>query len=195
MTKAKTTRTTKTAAAADTDIARKIWLAGVGAYGRMYTETQGAVEKLASGANEAFDQLVAKGEEVEDKVRETISKSPQGGRVVSLVNNATSQVQSFRAGQRAALDARIDKVRKTVSDTLAPLNIGALSLAMDKLSTQVEELTREVAALKTAKAAAPQPVKVEPVAAVAAVAKTPTVKKAEPAKKAAPKAKAKTAKA
>ena len=44
-------KTAKTAAttpvAHDPDIARKIWLAGVGAYGRMSAETQGAVEKLA----------------------------------------------------------------------------------------------------------------------------------------------------
>lgn len=149
---AKARKTTETVAA-DTDIARKIWLAGVGAYGRMYTETQDAVEKLATGANEAFDQLVAKGEEVEDKVRETITKSPRGDRVVSLVGNATSQVKAFRAEQRAALEARIDKVRKTVSDTLAPLNIGALGHAMDKLAAQIEQLTHEVAALKAEKVA------------------------------------------
>ena len=152
MAKARKTKET-VEVAVDTDIARKIWLAGVGAYGRMYTETQGAVEKLATGANEAFDQLVAKGEEVEDKVRETIAKSPRGDRVVSLVGNATDQVKAFRAEQRAALEARIGKVRKTVSETLAPLNIGALGHAMEKLTAQVEQLTQEVAALKAEKAA------------------------------------------
>ena len=146
----KTAKTTKTPAV-DTDIARKIWLAGVGAYGRMYSETQGAVEKLASSANEAFDQLVIKGEEVEDKVRDAIAKSPQGEKVVSIVGAATTKVQSYRDEQRAALEARIGKVRKSLGETLAPLNIGALALAVDKLSAQVETLTDEVAALKTEK--------------------------------------------
>lgn len=163
----KTTETVETTV--DTDIARKIWLAGVGAYGRMYTETQGAVEKLATGANEAFDQLVAKGEEVEDKVRETIAKSPRGDRVVSLVGTATDQVRAFRAEQRAALEARIGKVRKTVSETLAPLNIGVLGQAMEKLTAQVEQLTVEVAALKAEKApAAEKPAKTKAVDAVEA---------------------------
>ncbi len=154
----KTTKTAKKIETVDTDIARKIWLAGVGAYGRMFTETQGAVEKLATGANEAFDQLVAKGEEVEDKVRDAIAKSPQGEKVVSLVETAASKVQSYREERRAALDARIGKVRKTVADTLAPLNMGALAQAVEKLSAQVEVLSGEVAALKAQKAK-PAPVK------------------------------------
>ena len=154
-----------TPVAHDTDMARKIWLAGVGAYGRMIAETQGAVEKLAHDTNEAFDQLVAKGEEVEDKVRDTIAKTPQGERVVSLVETA----KTFRAEQRAALEARIGKVRKTVADTLSPLNIGALAQAVEKLSTQVEELTHEVTALKAEKVAA------APKATRAAKAATDTV--------------------
>ena len=149
----KTAKTTKTPAV-DIDIARKIWLAGVGAYGRMFTETQGAVEKLASSANEAFDQLVIKGEEVEDTVRESIAKSPQGEKVVSMVEAATSKVQSYRDEQRAVLEARIGEVRKKLGDTLAPLNIGALAQAVEKLSAQVETLTEEVAALKVEKAKA-----------------------------------------
>jgi poly(hydroxyalkanoate) granule-associated protein len=149
----KATKAAKKTETNDTDIARKIWLAGVGAYGRMFTETQDAVEKLATGANEAFDQLVAKGEEVEDKVRETITKSPQGGKVVSLVETATAKVQSYREERRAALEERIGKVRKSVTETLAPLNMGALAQAVEKLSTQVETLTEEVASLKTEKKA------------------------------------------
>ena len=149
----KTAKAAKTAKTnVDTDIARKIWLAGVGAYGRMYAETQGAVGKLATSANEAFDQLVAKGEEVEDTVRDAITKSPQGEKVVKMVGDATSKVQSYRDEQRAALEARIGKVRKTVADTLAPLNMAALAHAVEKLSAQVETLTDEVAALKAEKA-------------------------------------------
>ena len=146
---AKTAAKTSTA---DTDIARKIWLAGVGAYGRMFTETQGAVEKLAAGANEAFDQLVARGEQVEDAVRDTIAKSPQGEKVVSMVGTATAKAQVFRDEQRAALDLRIDRVRKTVAETLAPVNLAALAQAVEKLATQVESLTEEVTALKAEKA-------------------------------------------
>jgi hypothetical protein len=71
-----------------------------------------------------------------------------------MVGAATSKVQSYRDEQRAVLEARIGKVRKTLGETLAPLNIGALAQAVEKLSTQVETLTDEVAALKLEKAKA-----------------------------------------
>lgn len=141
--------TTDKPATVDADLARKIWLAGVGAYGRIYAETQGAVEKLAHGANEAFDQLVVKGEEIEDKVRASIAKTPQGERVTSLMD----QAKSFRQERRAALETRIDQVRKTVTETLSPLNIGALAASVEKLTEKVEALTEEVSALKAEKAA------------------------------------------
>jgi len=136
----------------DTDIARKIWLAGVGAYGRIYTETQGAVEKLAATANETFDELVAKGEEMEDKVRKTLAKSPQIEKVTHAVEEATAKAQSFSAEQRTALEARLEKVRETVTETLAPWNLPAVGQALEKLTAQVEALTAEVAALKSEKA-------------------------------------------
>ncbi len=131
------------------DIARKIWLAGVGAYGRVFAETQGALEKLAGTANETFDQLVATGEKTEDAVRARIAKS--GGEVEKIIGTVSKQVKGLREG-RIALDARIGQVRKSVSDTLAPFNVGALAKSVERLSTRVETLSAEVARLKGAKA-------------------------------------------
>ena len=151
MTNTKTEDSAKTAP--DFDIARKIWLAGVGAYGRIYAETQGAVGKLASTANETFDELVAKGEEMEEKVRSSLSKSPQAEKVAQAVETATAKAQTFTAEQRANLEARLDKVRETVTETLAPWNLPAIGTALEKLTAQVEALTHEVAALKADKPA------------------------------------------
>ena len=132
------------------DIARKIWLAGVGAYGRVFTETQGALEKLAGSASETFDQLVASGEKAEDAVRARIAKSGPG--IERIIGTVSKQVQELREGRAMALDARIGHVRKTVSDTLAPFNVAALAKSVDKLSAQVETLNDEVARLKGTKA-------------------------------------------
>ena len=44
------------------EFARKIWLAGLGAYGKSVDEAQGRYEKISSEANKLFDDLVAKGE-------------------------------------------------------------------------------------------------------------------------------------
>jgi poly(hydroxyalkanoate) granule-associated protein len=140
---------------ADLDIARKIWLAGVGAYGRILHETQGAVEKFASTANETFDELVARGEEVEDKVRKSLAKSPQVEKVTQAVESATTKLTSYTEEQRAALETRLEKVRETVAETLAPWNLPAVGQALEKLTAQVEALTQEVSALKAEKTAAP----------------------------------------
>ena len=151
MAAAKKTKTDKKPAAetgADLDIARKIWLAGVGAYGRAFTEAAAGAEKLAQGATEAFDQLVAKGEVIEDEVRDRIAKAPAGKKVVTLVGDLTKQSKE----RRAVLEERIGKVRKSLTETFAPYNLAALGEAVQALTAQVEALTGEVAALKAEKA-------------------------------------------
>lgn len=113
------------------DIARKIRLAGVGAYDRIYAETHGVVEKLASTASETFEELVAKGEEVEDRVRKNLAGSPQIDKMSQAMESATAKAQSFTAEQRATLEARLAKVRETVSETLAPWNLPAIGQALE----------------------------------------------------------------
>ena len=130
------------------DIARKIWLAGVGAYDRISAEAQGVVEKLASGAGETFDELVARGEEVEERVRQSLARSPRAEKVGQAMESAAAKA----AEQRSALEARMAKVRETVSETLAPWNVPSLSQALEKLSAQVDALGQEVAALRAEKA-------------------------------------------
>lgn len=145
----------------DGDIARKIWLAGVGAYGQAYDQAQDAADKFAKSANQTFDELVAKGEKIEDTVRASISKAPAGKRVATLVEEASKK----SAERRAAFDARLDTVKKSLGDTFAPFNLNALGQAVEQLTKQVEALTAEVAELKAEKAtkklAAPKAAKVD----------------------------------
>ena len=99
--------TKKTKAVVDTDIARKIWLAGVGAYGRVLSETQDMVGKLAGSANETFDQLVARGEEIEDTVRARIAQTNASERVVSLVDTVRTLIGGMSPGEVAMLRAHL----------------------------------------------------------------------------------------
>ncbi|MEO1251916.1 MAG: phasin family protein [Pseudomonadota bacterium] len=50
------------------DMARKIWLAGVGAYGRAFSEAQESIAKVSDETTRLFDDLVERGEEIEDAV-------------------------------------------------------------------------------------------------------------------------------
>ncbi len=50
------------------DMARKIWLAGIGAYGRAFSEAQESLAKVSEDTTKVFEDLVARGEEIEDTV-------------------------------------------------------------------------------------------------------------------------------
>jgi len=49
----------------NTDTARRIWLAGIGAYGRAFTEAQEALKDVTGKGSDVFDELVQKGEMLE----------------------------------------------------------------------------------------------------------------------------------
>lgn len=50
------------------DMARKIWLAGIGAYGRAFSEAQESLAKVSGDTTKLFEDLVERGEEIEDTV-------------------------------------------------------------------------------------------------------------------------------
>ena len=54
------------------DFARKIWLAGLGAYGKSYEEIQGKIESV--DVSKVFEDLVAKGEKLETEAKDKIKE-------------------------------------------------------------------------------------------------------------------------
>lgn len=82
------------------DTARKIWLAGIGAYGRAFSEAQGKVAKLTGESTRAFEELVAKGEAIEKKVEE------RGRKVAAQIAPAAH-----------TLDERIKRMRERILHT------------------------------------------------------------------------------
>lgn len=140
------------AAQENIDLARKIWLAGVGAYGRAYDLAQDQLEKVAGSASDMFDHLVARGEQLEDTVRETLAKNEAAHKVGEVVE----KVQAFSAERQAVLEQRIETVRKVIGDTLAPVAamnpLAKKHASTDELLARIEALTAEVEALKASKA-------------------------------------------
>lgn len=129
------------------DVARKIWLAGVGAYGRMFGEAQDRIGKGVGAANELFEQLVARGEVLEDAVRERLEASEATQKVAGVIG----RIQDYRTEQRAALKTRVAALRKAVDHTMAMNPVA--------LAKQVEELTARVAQLEANKPAHRAPAK------------------------------------
>jgi hypothetical protein len=135
------------------EVARRIWLAGVGAYGRMFEEAQDRVTKAAGSANDLFDQLVARGEILEGAVRERISSTDAAQKVAGAVD----KLSDFRDAQRSALRSRIETVRKAVDQAVTPFNPLAIGRALSDLEARVARLEADKAPARPRRAAAAKP--------------------------------------
>ena len=105
-----------------TDPARRIWLAGIGAYGRAFTEAQEALKDVTGKSSEVFEDLVQKGtmieKVVEVKGKNMIDKASvpsldiderikaMRARLSRGNNDDTSDIEE----RLAAVEAKLDKV-------------------------------------------------------------------------------------
>jgi len=106
------------------DFAYKIWLAGLGAYGKGYDEAKGRFEELNTDASKVFDDLVAKGEELEAEAKNMFKEKTD-----ELTEKA---------------DSRVAKVRESLgmNTTDADDKIDELSAKIDALTEIVEKLSK-----------------------------------------------------
>ena len=199
------------------DVAHKIWLAGVGAYGKAYDVAADGVGKVSGQSGVLFEDLVKRGEEIEGDVRARLSSnsavskmteqmskvaeqaskvaeqaSKVRGRVVEVTEDATEAVSKFQEEQRERLEARMERMR----DALGLKKFSLKAKKSEKLHSKLDDLEEQVADLKANAAGADDKVKarVERLSAeIAGVGSKPKkAKKAKVAKKAAPKAKTAT---
>ncbi|MEP3654001.1 MAG: phasin family protein [Litorimonas sp.] len=112
----------------DKDTIRKIWLAGIGAYGRAVTEAKGAVDTLAGKGSEVFDELVQKGE-----MLETVGKYKAN----ELVGKGKAAVEDITPDFE--IDDRIAKMRARLS--------GAAEKRDDRLAARVDQLEAKLDAI------------------------------------------------
>lgn len=101
------------------EFARKIWLAGLGAYGKSVDEAQGRYEKLSADASKMFEDLVTKGESIE-------------GDAKTKVKEATSEVETRVADVRRKLGLDADPADQKIEELSA--KVDALTEAVAKLA-------------------------------------------------------------
>lgn len=111
------------AAGRTSDAARRIWLAGVGAYGRAFTEAQGSLAKVTEDTSRLFEELVAKGEAIEGAVE---------ARGRELVKQA--------ALPAASLDDRMRRMRERLKLGDAPdeTRVGALEARLAAIEAKLD---------------------------------------------------------
>jgi polyhydroxyalkanoate synthesis regulator phasin len=125
------------------DTARRIWLAGVGAYGRAFTEAQEAIKDVGGGTSRVFDDLVQKGEMIEMAVSAKGKDLMDKARVPDL--NMDERIAKMRSrlmrGEEVAADMSDFDARLTAVE-------GKLDRILDILETQ-KAPARKPAAKKT----------------------------------------------
>ena len=122
----------KEKAATAEDMARKVGLAGLGAYGKGYEEGKGRFEALSTDSNKLFDELVVKGEKLETEGK---------GRVEEVKTKVAAKTE---------IETRIETVRTKLgfNNTDSDKKIEDLSDKIDALTAAVAKLAAKPAAKK-----------------------------------------------
>jgi len=118
------------------DVARKVWLAGLGAYGKGFEEIKGRMESLSTESNKLFDELVAKGKKLESEGKD-------------IVEEVADEVVA-----KTEIQSRIDTVRSKLG-----FNTTDNEQKIDELSAKIDALTLAVATLVAKPAPKPAVVK------------------------------------
>lgn len=98
-------------------IARKIWLAGLGAYGETLSNAVSLAEHAGSEGQKLFNELVSRGEQIQDATESHIENT------------------------RLTIEQRIEMARKQLTAFSSPAElskkVGELTAKMDKLSADI----------------------------------------------------------
>ncbi len=131
-----------------TDTARRIWLAGIGAYGRAFTEAQGAIKDVTGKSSDVFDELVQKGEMIE-----MVVAAKRKDIVEKAVDRAMPDIKVPEIKMPDLhIDERIKKMRARLSGTDLPytqetatesveVRLEALEAKLDKILALLEPKT------------------------------------------------------
>lgn len=132
------------------DVAYKIWLAGVGAYGRAFEGAAQGAAKVAEGSTEMFDDLVKRGAKIEGEMKTRISKNERLARATDTVQKAAEVVTDFQEKATEQLEARMERMRSLLGLPSAGDATTTLHSKIDRLEDEIAQLSVK----KTAKAKA-----------------------------------------
>lgn len=132
--------------AQSTEMAYRIWLAGVGAYGKAYDTVLAGANVLNKQSAETFEDLVKRGSEIENDVRARLSADSRVAGATKRVSRTLGTVRDMQIQARDQFEARLDRMRDL-------LGVKGLSDVRQRFSRQIDKLEDEVAAV-TSKARA-----------------------------------------
>jgi len=115
------------------DTARKIWLAGIGAYGRAFTEAQDALKGMSKDTSRVFDDLVQKGESLEATVQE------KGKEFVERTRASTDEFSDTIDERINEMRARLTRgAQKAADPDDVEARLSAIEAKLDKIMKHLE---------------------------------------------------------
>lgn len=204
MAASKARKTAKQAAAESRDVAHKIWLAGIGAYGRAFDEAKDGVENFSENTSELFEDLVKRGTDIEADMRARLSSDARLTGASERVSKVVETAAKLQEKQLERFEERMGRMRKMLGlETAAGDKASKLHAKIDKLEDEIASMRatdkspagskalKDRLARLTAEIDAVAPAKAKPAAKKKTVAKKPAARTAARAKPAAKKPAAK----
>jgi poly(hydroxyalkanoate) granule-associated protein len=117
-------------------LARRIWLAGLGAYGQSLEDAQQHLDRAGGEASRLFQDLVEKGQRIEEQSRSGIRKSIDdarsaiSGHVGSNARSVEEMIRRVRdkVGLDAALTGRLDALARRVDGLAQALGLPSMTV-------------------------------------------------------------------
>ena len=100
------------------EMARKIWLAGLGAYGKGYEEVKGRIESLSADSNKLFDDLVVKGEKLETEGKDKVKQVKDDVIAKTEIESRIETVRTKLGFAKADNEPKLEELSKKI-DALA----------------------------------------------------------------------------
>ena len=122
------------------DVAQKIWLAGLGAYGRAYTEAAENARKMNEGTTELFEDLVKRGTEIDSEMKARFGANETVAKATENVAKVTETALRLQKKQREAFEARMQRMRSV-------LGFKDQSAKADDIASKIDALEDEIAEL------------------------------------------------
>lgn len=95
------------------EIAKNIWLAGLGAYGKSIDEAKSVSDKSST----LFEELVAKGAKIEESAKEKLSDKKISTDVLETrVSQVFTKISGVDGSKVDELNAKVDELTKAISE-------------------------------------------------------------------------------
>jgi len=137
--RAKAEKVGKAIEAQSAEMAHKIWLAGVGAYGKAYDSALANAATFNKQSTELFDELVKRGEEIESDVKARFAADERVTKAAGAVAKANAAAREFQAEAIDRFDARMERMRDLLGVKHFSVPGAKLAAKLDKLEDEVAE--------------------------------------------------------